>query len=133
MTRSVADINAEIHDVVDRLGAPRAERRIARRRAAGIKGSPWMPKPAEFRKLVQARFDERLRRRERCRAMLDAHGVPTGRKGFEREAEPVRLRGSRDAVWRIGNVAKAAHYERRLAVIETREPGAWAVEAGRAR
>ena len=37
MTRSVADINAEIRDVVDRLGALRAELRIAQRRAAGIK------------------------------------------------------------------------------------------------
>lgn len=41
-------------------------------------------------------------------------------------------RASRDAFRRIGNVAKAAHYERRLAVIETREPEPWAVEAGRA-
>ena len=37
MTRSVADINAEIRGLVDRLGALRAERRIAQRRAAGIK------------------------------------------------------------------------------------------------
>jgi hypothetical protein len=36
MTRSVADINAEIRDVACRLGALRAERRIARRREAGI-------------------------------------------------------------------------------------------------
>jgi hypothetical protein len=37
MTRSVTDINAEIRDVVDRLGALRAERRVARHREAGIK------------------------------------------------------------------------------------------------
>jgi len=37
MTRSVADINAEIRAVALRLGALRAERRIARRREAGIK------------------------------------------------------------------------------------------------
>ena len=37
MTRSVADINAEIRGLVDRLGALRAERRVARRREAGIK------------------------------------------------------------------------------------------------
>ena len=37
MTRSVADINAEIRGLVDRLGTLRAERRVARRREAGIK------------------------------------------------------------------------------------------------
>lgn len=95
---------------------------------AAIQGSQWMPKPAEFRKLVQAKFDERQRRRERCRAMLDALGGK-GPKPFQREPEPVRVRASRDAFRRIGNIAKAAFYERRLAEIETREPEAWAVDA----
>ncbi len=95
---------------------------------AAIQGSQWMPKPAEFRKLVQARFDERQRRRERCRAMLDAQGGK-GPKPFQREPEPVRVRASRDAFRRVGNIAKAALYERRLAEIETRAPEAWAVDA----
>ncbi len=72
---------------------------------AAIQGSQWMPKPAEFRKLVQARFE------------------------FQREPEPVRVRASRDAFRRVGNIAKAALYERRLAEIETRAPEAWAVDA----
>ena len=38
------------------------------------------------------------------------------------------LRGSRDAFRRIGNIAKAAHDERRLAAIETRAPEPWALE-----
>ena len=95
---------------------------------AAIQGSQWMPKPAEFRKLVQARFDERQRRKERCRAMLDALGGQ-GPKPFQREPVPVRVRASRDAFRRIGNIAKAALYERRLAEIETRAPEAWAVDA----
>jgi hypothetical protein len=95
---------------------------------AAIQGSQWMPKPAEFRKLVQARFDERQRRKERCRAMLDALGSK-GPKPFQREPEPVRVRGLPDAFRRVGNFAKAALYERRLAEIETRAPEAWAVDA----
>jgi hypothetical protein len=98
---------------------------------ASIQGSQWMPKPAEFRKLVQAKLDERQRRKERCRAMLDAMGGQ-GPKPFQREPEPVRVRGLRDAFRRVGNVAKAALYERQLAEIETRAPEAWAVEPGRA-
>ncbi|MPZ32014.1 MAG: hypothetical protein GEV13_13625 [Rhodospirillales bacterium] len=98
---------------------------------AAIQGSQWMPKPAEFRKLVQARFDERQRRKERCRAMLHALGGK-GQKPFQREPEPVRVRASRDTFRRIGNIAKAALYERRLAEIETREPEAWAIKQGSA-
>ncbi len=98
---------------------------------AAIQGSQWMPKPAEFRKLVQAKFDERQRRKERCRAMLDALGTERA-KPFQREPEPVRVRALRDAFRRIGNIAKAALYERQLAEIETREPEAWAAEQGSA-
>jgi hypothetical protein len=39
------------------------------------------------------------------------------------------MRGLRDAFRRIGNIAKAAFYERELAEIETRAPEAWAVDA----
>ena len=96
---------------------------------SAIQGSQWMPKPAEFRKLVQAKVDERQRRKERCRAMLDALGGGKGPKPFQREPEPVRVRASRDTFRRIGNIAKAALYERRLAEIETRAPESWALDA----
>lgn len=99
---------------------------------AAIQGSQWMPKPAEFRRLVQGRLDERHRRLQRCRAMLDVHRGAGKPKGFVREPEPVRLRGSRDAFRRIGNIAKAAHYERLLAAVEARAPEAWAAEQGSA-
>jgi hypothetical protein len=45
------------------------------------------------------------------------------------ELLPVRMRGLRDAFRRIGNIAKAAFYERELAEIETRAPEAWVAEA----
>lgn len=95
---------------------------------AAIQGSQWMSKPAEFRKLVQARLDERQRRTERCRATLDALGGQ-GQKPFQREFVPVRMRGLRDAFRRVGNITKAGLYERELAEIETRAPEAWAVDA----
>ena len=38
------------------------------------------------------------------------------------------VRGLREAFRRIGNLAKAALYERRLAEIEMRAPEPWAVE-----
>jgi hypothetical protein len=62
--------------------------------------------------------------------MFDALGAK-GPKPFQREPEPVRVRASRDAFRRIGNIAKAALYERRLAEIEMRAPEAWAIEEGR--
>jgi len=95
---------------------------------AAIQGSRWMPKPAEFRKLVQARLDERQRRTERCRVMLDALGRQ-GQKPFQREPVTVRVRGLGDAFRRVGNIAKAALYGRELAEIETRAPEARAVDA----
>jgi hypothetical protein len=61
---------------------------------ATIQGSQWMSKPAEFRKLVQAKVDQRRRRKERCRAMLDALGGQ-GQKPFQREPVPVRARPAR--------------------------------------
>ena len=87
-----------------------------------------MPKPAEFRKLVQAKVDQRRRPKERCRAMLDALGGQ-GQKPFQREPARVRVCGLRDAFCRVSNIAKAALYERELAEIETRAPEAWAVDA----
>lgn len=94
---------------------------------AAIRGSQWMPKPAEFRKLVQARFEERQRRKKRCRAMLDALAGKAPKR-FEPEPVPVRVRTLRDAFRRIGKVAKAACYERELAELEQRAPEPWAIE-----
>jgi hypothetical protein len=45
---------------------------------------------------------------------------------------PMRVRGLRDAFRRIGNIAKAALYERRLAELESRAPESWAINQGSA-
>lgn len=95
---------------------------------ATIQGPHRMPGRAEFRKLVQAKVNEPQRRKERCRAMLDALSSQ-GQKPFQREPVPVRVRGLRDAFRRVGNVATVALYERELAETETRAPEVWAVEA----
>jgi len=59
--------------------------------------------------------------------------TPGFRPSISATLEPVRLRGSRNAFRRIGNIARAAHYERRLATIETRQPESWAIEVGEGR
>ena len=57
-----------------------------------------------------------------CRRMMQAGRLrPTMRACW--------ARASRDALRRIGNIAKAALYGRRLAEIETRAPEAWAIDA----
>lgn len=103
-----------------------------------IRSATWMPRPAEFRKLVQDRLDERARRVRRCRAMIEARRTagrpqpfqrePFQREPFRREPEPVRVRTSRDVFRRLGNIVRAAHYERRLAELERRPPENWAKE-----
>lgn len=84
---------------------------------AATQGSQWMPKPAEFRKLVQGKLDERQRRKECCRAMIDAMRGQ-GPKPFQR-----------DAFRWVGNIAKAALYGRQVAGIETHAPEPWAIDA----
>lgn len=102
-----------------------------------IQSKKWMPKPAEFRQLVAAKLTERATKLSRCRQMLEAQGgrfengirVTPGAKAkpFQREPEDVRLRGMRDSFRKIGNMGKAARYERELAKLEHREPEAWAL------
>jgi hypothetical protein len=77
MTRSVADINAEIRGLVDRLGALRAERRIAQRRAAGIKphrGVAYRTWTAEAMAPVKADWIAKVPFAE----MLRRHGLTRG-------------------------------------------------------
>ena len=97
-----------------------------------IRSATWMPRPAEFRKLVQDRLDERARRLQCCRAMLEARRTAGRPQPFRREPEPVRVRTSRDVFRRLGDVVRAAHYERRLAELERRPAEAWANEEARA-
>lgn len=85
----------------------------------------WMPKPAEFRALVSGQIDVARRRMNRLVKMLDLVGRPVA-KPFTREPEGVRLRAMVNSFRKVGDLSKAAQYERRLAAEENREPEAWA-------
>jgi len=94
-----------------RVEAAKPEFYVLMGEVAMLRGAP---KPTEFRKFVQGGLGERHRRLRRCRSMPEA------------------LSGSRDVFWRIGNIAKAAHYGRLLVVAETLAPEASAAESGSA-
>lgn len=77
MTRSVADINAEIRGLVDRLGALRAERRVARCREAGIKphrGAAYRTWTAEAMAPIKADWIAKVPLAE----ILSRHGLTRG-------------------------------------------------------
>lgn len=54
---------------------------------AAIQSLKWMPKPAEFRGLVEAKLAARAKRMKRCHAMLAAHG-----HGNAIEEKPIETR-----------------------------------------
>lgn len=89
-----------------------------------IKSLKWMPKPSEFRALMQEHVDMAKRRQVRIQAMIEAHGRP--QQAFVPEPPHVRIRGMRDSFRRVGDLAKAIKYERELAAIEERPVEDWA-------
>jgi len=91
-----------------------------------IQTMKWMPKPAEFRALVAPQIDLARKRRRRLEAMADAARRPAQATAFVREPYEVRIRGMRDSFRKVGDLYKAASYERQLAGIEKRKPEAWA-------
>lgn len=95
--------------------------------ADAIRSLKWMPKPAEFRALVERRTADAARHRERLKAMLAAHTSRPTPPPFVPEPIETRLRGMRDTFRRLGMIGKAAGYERELAEIEKRAPEAWAI------
>lgn len=98
---------------------------------AAIQGSKWMPKPAEFRKLVERELDTRTKRLNRCKAMLAGHGAPASANApaFVPDSRETILRTTLKWAKARGDTAKAARYERELAQLENRESEAWASEA----
>lgn len=86
----------------------------------------WMPKPAEFRALVRSSRADAHRRRERLKVMLKAHESPAAAP-FMRESDQVRTKGMRDSFRKVGNLFKAAGYERDLAKMEGRPAEEWAL------
>ena len=90
-----------------------------------IQTMKWMPKPAEFRALVAPQLDRARMRKYRLEKMAEA--LKKGEnKPFVREPEDVRIRGMRDSFRKLGNIFKAAGYERDLARMEGRQPEEWA-------
>lgn len=81
---------------------------------AAIQSSKWMPKPAEFRALVDKQLAERAKRLQRCRAMLDG----------SRPAAPVeqpiptrigRLMHTRSIYERMGRTMDVERLDREIA------------------
>lgn len=93
--------------------------------AEAIRTLKWMPKPAEFRGLVDARIEEARKAADRLRRMLDAQASIQA-KPFVPEPREVRMRALRDSFKRVGMIGKAARYERDIAREEKREPADWA-------
>lgn len=91
-----------------------------------IQSLKWMPKPAEFRALVAPQIDLARKRRRRLEAMEEAARRPPAAQPFVREPDEVRIRGMRDSFRKVGDMFKAAKYERMLARDEKREPEEWA-------
>lgn len=89
-----------------------------------IKGFKWMPKPSEFRELVEPRRTEAMRGKEKLQGMLGLLANP--KPAFKAEPLDVRLRAMRDSFRKVGDIGKAAGYERAVAFHEKREPEEWA-------
>jgi hypothetical protein len=90
---------------------------------AAIQSSKWMPKPAEFRKLVEREIDERSKRLQRCRAMLD--GVRTPSRPVE---QPIptrigRLMHTRSIYERMGRTADVERIDREIAAEQGADMG----------
>lgn len=90
-----------------------------------IQTMKWMPKPSEFRAMVSPQLDRARTRKYRLEKMADA-AAKGENKPFVREPYEVRIRGMRDSFRKVGNIFKAAGYERDLARLEGRAPEEWA-------
>lgn len=88
---------------------------------AAIQSLKWMPKPAEFRGLVEAKLAARAKRMKRCQAMLAAHG-----QGQAPEEKPIetrlgRMEHTRSIYARMNRHTDVARIDREIA-IETGQP-----------
>jgi hypothetical protein len=89
-----------------------------------IKGFKWMPKPSEFRELVEPRRVQAEKAKQKLQGMLTLHANPSA--PFKAEPREVRVRGMRDSFRNVGMIGKAIGYERQLARLEKREIEEWA-------
>lgn len=85
-----------------------------------------MPKPSNLREAVSAELDERRLKLSRARMLLEVVRSKPADRPYVREPRDVRIRAMRDSFRKVGNVFKAAGYERELAEHEGREVEDWA-------
>lgn len=83
---------------------------------AAIQGSKWMPKPGEFRALVEVKLAARAKRMKRCQAMMAAHGQGPGVP----EEKPIetrlgRLEHTRSIYQRMGRRLDIERMDREIA------------------
>lgn len=86
-----------------------------------------MPVAEDFQAPVAAALAQRKTALARTEAMLAALTAPKPAAAFRLEPPEVRVRTLLKWAQRAGDQAKAARYERELAVLEKREPEAWAL------
>lgn len=89
-----------------------------------LRSKTFRPSPAEIVAVIEPRQAERKRMLDRANSLLAP--IVTAEQPFVREPLDVRLRTLRDSYRKIGEVGKAAKYERELAGHEGREPEAGA-------
>lgn len=90
-----------------------------------LRTKTFRPQPAEIVAVIEPRYAERQRMRDRCKLMLPAT-TKAEPDTFVREPQDVRLRTIRDSWLKVGNTFRAAISERELAKLENREPEDWA-------
>ncbi len=87
-----------------------------------------MPKPSNLREIVQDEFGKRQEDLRHTKALLEQVRTQPDGKPFVREPWEVRVRSLRDSWRKVGNVERAAGYERQLAKHEGRAVEEWARE-----
>lgn len=92
---------------------------------AAIQSSKWMPRPAEFRALVDRQMAERGKRLQRCREMLNG----TRAKAAQPSEQPIptrigRLQHTRAIYERMGRTADVERLDREIAVENGEKPAA---------
>ena len=88
---------------------------------AAIQGSKWMPKPGEFRALVEVKLAARAKRMKRCQAMMAAHGQGTVEAEKPIETRLGRLEHTRAIYQRMGRRFDVDRIDREIAK-ETGQP-----------
>jgi hypothetical protein len=91
--------------------------------------SRYFPEVADLMEHIRPALEKRKRQRERIAILIDGASKPAEKpkpEPFKAEPLDVRLATMRDSYRRIGDIAKAAKYERELAKLKGREPEDWA-------